>query len=144
MRNITHTSWKKKIVRTVIASMSLGLLLTGCIHQPGFKPIAGVSPQEPKQEAERQCRAEATSSMEEKFDRYKKTIDTHGEAGREAGTISDSITKDDDDSGARTGKAVGNIIGMIAGAHELYQKTQAEHKDLKVCMHEKGYDVIGS
>ncbi len=143
MRNITHTAWKK-IVRTVITSMSLGLLLTGCLHQPVVKPLAGVSPQEPKQVAIAQCKAKTTLSLKEKLDLVDKSRETFGDAGREAGSLSDLATKSVDNSGAETGESVGKTVGMLGAMGALYQDAQAEDARFQVCLYEKGYMVMGS
>ena len=144
MRNITHTSWKKKVIRALIAPMSLGLMLTGCIHQPVVKPIDGASPQESKKEAVAYCKAKTTLSLKEKLDLISQSRDTFGDAGREAGSMSDLVTKAENNPGAETGESVGKMIGMIGAMGALYQNAQAEDQHFQDCLHVKGYMVIGS
>ena len=144
MKNITHTSWKKKVVKAVIAPMSLGLLLTGCIHQPVVKPLAGASPQEPQGEAVVYCKAKTTLSLKEKLDLINQSGDTFGDAGRGAGSVSDLVRKGDGNSGAETGESIGTTIGMIGAMGALYEDAKGEDQRFQVCMKEKGYMVMGS
>ena len=144
MRNIIHTSSKQKVFRGFVAPMFLGLMLSGCIHQPVVKPIAGVSPQEPKQDAITQCKAETTLSLKEQLDLINKSLETFGDTGREAGTVSDIITKDDKNSGAKTGENVGKSLGTVLAVGALVQDAQEKDDRFQVCMHKKGYDVIES
>ena len=144
MRNITHTSWKNKMVKGFIAPMSLGLLLTGCVHQPVVKPITGVSPQQPQEEAVAYCKATTTLSLKAKLDLVNQTRDPFGDAGQEAGLVSDVITKDEESTGAKTGKNAGKTFGTIVAFGALYQDAKAEDQRFQVCMHKKGYMVIAS
>ena len=144
MKNITHTSWKKKTVRALIAPMSLGLMLTGCIHQPVVKPIAGASPQESQQDAVAYCKAKTTLSLKEKLDLIDQSENTFGIAGRGVGSVSDLVTKAEGDSGAETGESIGKTIGMLGALGALYQNAQAEDQRFQVCLQEKGYMVAGS
>lgn len=144
MKNITHTSWQKKVVRALIAPMSLGLMLTGCIHQPVVKPLEGASPQEPQAVAVAYCKATTTLSLKEKLDLINQSGDTFADAGRGAGSVSDLVHKANGNSGAETGESIGKTIGMFAAMGALYQNAQVEDQHFQVCMHEKGYRIIGS
>jgi len=141
MKNITHTSGQKKVVKALIASMSLGLLLMGCMHQPVVKPLPGISPQEPQAEAIAYCKAKTTLSLKEKLDLINQSGDTLGDAGRGAGSVSDWVTKGDGNSGAEAGESIGKTIGMIGTIGALYKNAQAEDQHFQVCMKEKGYMV---
>ena len=143
MKNNTHTSGQKKVVKALIASMSLGLLLTGCIHQPVVKPLAGVSPQEPQAEAIAYCKAKTTLSLKEKLDLINQSGETFGDAGRGAGSVSDLVRKTNG-TGAEAGESIGKTIGMIGAMGALYQNAQAEDQRFQVCLEEKGYMVAGS
>jgi hypothetical protein len=140
MKNITHTSGQKKVVMALIASMSLGLLLTGCMHQPVVKPLAGVSPQEPQAEAIAYCKTKTTLSLKEKLDLINQSGDTFGDAGRGAGSVSDLVRKTNG-TGAEAGESIGKTIGMIGAIGALYKNAQAEDQHFQVCMKEKGYMV---
>ena len=122
--------------------MSLGLLLTGCIHQPVVKPLAGASPQEPQGEAVVYCKAKTTLSLKEKLDLINQSGDTFGDAGRGAGSVSDLVRKGDGNSGAETGESIGTTYGMIATLDPIDKNDKTEEQRFIVCMKEKGYIVV--
>jgi hypothetical protein len=55
----------------------------------------------------------------------------------------DLITKDDDNTGARTGEKVGSTLGVITATGAIYQESQTEDIRFEICMEEKGYRVNG-
>lgn len=143
MRNSTNISWKNKLFMGWIFSMGLGLIM-GCIHQPVVKPIAENSPKGGQQEAVAYCRAKTTLSMQETLDLINQSQDTFGEAGRDAGSMSDLVTKTDNNTGAQAGESVGKVIGLIGAMGALFQNRQAEDQRFQACLYEKGYLVTDS
>ena len=144
MRHITYTPWKRKVVTGLIAPMSLAFLFAGCGHQPIVKPLSGVTPVDSQEDAVRYCKAETTSSWTEKFELLKKSQDTLAGAGRDAGSVSDLVTKDQNHAGTQTGESVGNVLGTIGGIAAIIQNDKIEDQRFAVCMEEKGYRVIQS
>lgn len=143
MRNSTNISWKNKFFMGWISSMSLGLIM-GCSHHPVVKPIAENSPKGGEQEAVAYCRAKTTLSMQETLDLINQSRETFGDAGREAGSMSDLVTKADNNTGAQAGESVGKVIGLVGALGALYQSGQSEDQRFQACLYEKGYLVTDS
>ncbi|WNM57851.1 hypothetical protein [Candidatus Nitrospira allomarina] len=142
MRNSTNISWKNKFLMGWISSMILGLIM-GCSHHPVVKPMAENFSKGGEQEAIAYCQAKTTLSLQETLDLINQSQETFGNAGREAGSMSDLVTKADNSTGAQAGKSVGKVIGLIGALGALYQSGQAEDQRFQACLSEKGYLVSG-
>jgi hypothetical protein len=143
MRTITDILWKKRVVRTFMTPMTLGLLLTGCLHHPLVKPIDEASPQDSQQEAVAYCKAKTTLSLKEKLDLIDQSKNTFGDAGQGAGNVSDLVAKDDDNSGAVIGRSIGETVGVIGALGALYHHAEAEEQHFQICLQDQGYMVSG-
>jgi hypothetical protein len=108
------------------------------------KPIAGASPEKSQEEAVRYCETKTTLSLKEQINLINDSRKTFGGAGKDAGVVSDSITKDDDNTGAKTGEAIGSTLGVLAATGAIYQESQTEDIRFEICMEEKGYKVISA
>ncbi|MDH5574697.1 MAG: hypothetical protein OEY80_04375 [Nitrospirota bacterium] len=65
-------------------------------------------------------------------------------AGREAGTLPDEMTKDDKNSGAKTGENVGKLLGTVVAVGALIQNAEAEDPAFQERLNKKGYIVLDS
>jgi hypothetical protein len=144
MRNSTHVSRMNTTVRAFLVPLCMGLLLSGCFLQRSAKSDAEVAQEAPREKAERYCEAKTSLSLKEQLELINNSRDMFAGTGKDAGGVSDLITKDDDNTGARTGEKVGSFLGVIVATGAIIQESQMEDIRFEICMEEKGYKVISA
>lgn len=149
MGNTIHTTKHQfqKHIWMLMCLVPAFLLFTGCttMNYPTVKKMDSQSQvtQEEQQEAIEVCKAETEPSYVDKLKHIKKSSDTYKEAGEDAGTVSDLVTDDEQNTGTRVGRSAGRVIGTVKGIVDVFQTDGTQKKAMRKCLEARGYKVTG-
>ena len=143
---ITKYQFKKQ-VWTLTCLVPVLLLFTGCTTMNGPIVVPTDSQaqvtQEEKQKFIESCKAETEPSNKDKLNYVIKSADTYKKAGEDAGTISDMVHQDEENTGTRVGRSVGRVVGTLKGIWDVVQTDSKQKKAMSKCLEARGYEVNG-